>query len=128
MRRRAPRTCQNLLAMGVALLCVSLAGGEACAAPASGKSVASALRGETIARRYCADCHGMGLTEDSAWQGAPAFRDIRIDNNAISYARRLEQLHQGHVKMPPAGVSLDELRDIDAYSRSLRRAKTPSPR
>jgi mono/diheme cytochrome c family protein len=81
----------------------------------------SAARGEALARRSCASCHAMGLTDESAWPGAPAFRDMRFDLNAISYERRMAQMHAGRVRhMPPAGASLDDVTDLRAYVRSLR--------
>ena len=52
--------------------------------------------------------------------GAIAFRDMRMDVNAIAYQRRMAQMHMGRSTMPPVQVSLGDIQDIDAYARSLR--------
>lgn len=83
-----------------------------------------AARGEAVAERACAACHGMGLEGRSSFPNAPAFRDMRIDYNAISYERRMAQLHAGRVGMPPATVSLAEVADIVAYVRRLRSSQS----
>jgi mono/diheme cytochrome c family protein len=83
----------------------------------------AAVRGEALAGQACGSCHGMGLTGESHAAGAAPFRDMRFDMNAISYQRRLAQLHMGRVSMPPAEIGLDEVQDIRAYARSLRRPR-----
>ena len=69
----------------------------------------------------------MGLTGQSAWEGAPAFRDMRIDYNAISYERRMGRAHMTQDKMPPEEISLDDVLDIRAYARSLRPSRGSHP-
>jgi mono/diheme cytochrome c family protein len=83
-----------------------------------GSDVAAAARGEALAQRACGRCHGLGLAE-SRFPGAPAFRDMHFDYNAISYQRRLAELHAGYAGMPPAELSLGELAEIGAYVRAL---------
>lgn len=124
----ARQVSRGLLAASLIAACVVFASGAARSAPPAGKESEAALRGERLALRACASCHGVGLTGESSWEGAPPFRNMRIDYNAISYARRMEQLHQGHVRMPPSEISLDDVRDIRAYARSLRRASEPEGR
>jgi len=116
----ARRFARGVVAAVVATASVGFA--AAWSAPARSKSEEAAERGETLAKQSCGSCHGIGLTGESNWAGAPAFRDMRVDYNAISYERRMAQLHQGHVRMPPAEISLDDVLDIRAYVRSLRRA------
>jgi hypothetical protein len=65
----------------------------------------------------------LGLTGASSFPGAPAFRDMRFDYNAISYERSMAQMHQGRVSMPPAEISLQQVGDIGAYVRSLKQAQ-----
>lgn len=86
-------------------------------------NVAAVARGEASAERHCGNCHALGLTEASSFSGAPPFRDMRYDFNAISYERALAQDHLGRVGMPPAETGRDELADIGAYVRSLRAAR-----
>jgi mono/diheme cytochrome c family protein len=80
---------------------------------------AAVARGGALAERVCGSCHGMGLTGASNWPNAPPLRDVRFDYNAISNERRMAQLHQGRVRMPPVEISLEDVADIGAYIRSL---------
>lgn len=80
---------------------------------------AAAARGEALSKRVCAKCHGVGASDPSTFPGALPLRDLKMDYNAISYERRLAQLHVGRVGMPPAQVSLAEVADIVAYIRTL---------
>lgn len=82
---------------------------------------AAAARGEAIARQACGSCHGMGPDETSNFSGAPPFRVMRFDYNAMSYQRRMAQMHNGYVHMPPAQLTMEEVADIGAYVRSLER-------
>lgn len=111
-----------VIAMGAWM--AGCAGGLGGTGPSRGDAAdaASAARGEVLAQRACASCHGMGLTGASSWLTAQPFRDMTFDYNAISYERRMAQLHQGHVSMPPAEISLADVRDIGAYVRSLKQA------
>lgn len=98
-----------------------------CASGSEGSSetnAAAVARGEALAQRACSSCHGMGPTGASARAEAPPFRDLRFDLNAISNERSLAKMHQGRVSMPPAEISLEDVRDIGAYAASLR----PDPR
>lgn len=95
--------------------------GAAISGCASGSDdAAAAAHGEAMAEQFCANCHAMGLAAASNYPGAPAFRDMRIDYNAIGYQRRMAQWHLDRVTMPPADVSLADMQDIGAYVRSLR--------
>jgi cytochrome c len=107
-------------------LSIAAVAGVLAASPAMAKESAreaAAARGEALARASCASCHAMGLTDRSPWALAPAFRDMRIDYNAIAYERRMAQMHVGRVRMPPADISLDDVLDIREYVRSLRKAR-----
>ena len=85
-------------------------------------SAAAAARGERFAEQDCGHCHGMGPTGASGFLGAPPFRVMRYDFNAISYERALAQDHSGRVGMPPGEMSREELADIGAYVHSLEHA------
>lgn len=82
-------------------------------------NAAAAARGEAFADRNCGACHALGLTEASSFSGAPPFRDMRFDFNAISYERAMARGHLARVGMPPAEVGRGDLADIGAYVRSL---------
>jgi mono/diheme cytochrome c family protein len=104
-----------LAAVGVAASISGCASGR-------GDRAAAVARGEALATRACGNCHGLGPAGVSSFPGAPAFRDMRFDYDAISYERSMAAWHLGHVDMPPAEISLDDVRDIGAYVRSLERS------
>jgi mono/diheme cytochrome c family protein len=83
---------------------------------------AAAARGQALAEQYCGACHAVGPTGASNFPGAPAFRDIHFDRDAISYQRRLTQWHADRIRMPPAEMTTDELGDIAVYVSSLKQA------
>ena len=68
------------------------------------------------------DGHGLGPDGASRFAGAPPFRDIRFDANAIGRERSMARMHLGRVSMPPAELSDQDVADIGAYIRGLRRA------
>ena len=86
-------------------------------------NAAAFARGEAFAERNCGACHALGLTEASSFSGAPPFRDMHYDFNAISYERALARNHLGRVGMPPAEIGRDALADVGAYVRSLKAAR-----
>jgi mono/diheme cytochrome c family protein len=90
-----------------------------------GTDPAAVARGEALADQYCGSCHGMGPSGQSDFPGAPAFRDMRFDYNAITYQRSLEHLHAGRVHMPPPQLTDVDVGDIGAYVRSLKRHAKP---
>ena len=87
-----------------------------------GTNPAAVARGEALAQQFCGSCHGLGLAGVSNAAGAPPFRAMRFDYNAISYERSLADWHLGRIHMPPAQMSLEDVGAIGAYVRSLKRA------
>jgi mono/diheme cytochrome c family protein len=85
-----------------------------------GTEPAAVARGKALAETDCGSCHGLGASGESRFPGAPPFRDLRFDYNAISYARATSQWHVGLAGMPSAEVSLDDVAYIGAYIRSLK--------
>jgi hypothetical protein len=43
-----------------------------------------------------------------------------FDSNVMSYERSLANWHLGHIGMPPAEISREQIVDIGAYVRSLK--------
>ena len=82
-------------------------------------NVAAAARGERFAEQNCGACHALGPAGESAFPGAPPFRSMHYDFNAISYERVLARNHLGRLGMPPAEMSREDLADVGAYVRSL---------
>ena len=85
-----------------------------------GTDPAAVARGEALARRSCGDCHGLGSSGVSSFEGAPPFRELRFDYNAISASRQMSQWHEGLAGMPPETLSLQDIGFIGAYVRSLK--------
>ncbi|HTI66329.1 MAG TPA: cytochrome c [Caulobacteraceae bacterium] len=111
---RAAAFAPRMVVAVCALLC-GCAG--APGAPDEGPAVA---RGALIAEQACRACHATGLVNASRFPGAPPFRNMRLRRNAVSYERRMAQMHLGRLTMPPAEISLQDVDDIAAYVRSLR--------
>ena|SRR5579883_1323209 len=93
----------------------------ALAAPAfaqSGKAPGDAVKGEAMARRWCAACHlleGQGKASDVA----PAFATIAHNpKKTDDYLRTF--LSHPHAPMPPLQLSRGEIEDIVAYFDALR--------
>jgi mono/diheme cytochrome c family protein len=101
-----------------------LMGGCAFSAKESpfGTDAVAVARGQALAAQDCGGCHGLGLSGESAFAGAPPFRSLDFDYNAISAQRALAQDHSGRVGMPPPELTLEEVADIGAYVRSLKQA------
>ena len=90
-----------------------------------GVQPAAVARGEALAEQRCGSCHALGPTASSSFEGAPPFRDMRFNYNAISYARATSQWHSGLGIMPPETLSDQEIGYIGAYVRSLRQHRRP---
>jgi mono/diheme cytochrome c family protein len=86
-----------------------------------GTDPVAVARGAALAGQYCGSCHGLGPDGASNAAGAPPFRAMRFDYNAISYERGMADWSLGHVHMPPAQMSLKDVGAIGAYVRSLKR-------
>ena len=111
--------------LGLWLVAAGMGASIAGCAGMQGRSPAdpgAVARGAALAARGCGSCHGLGIAGESQFPRAPAFRDMRVDLDAISYQRRMAELHLGEVKMPPAEISLRDVSDIRAYVRSLKRS------
>jgi mono/diheme cytochrome c family protein len=78
-------------------------------------------RGEDIAQRLCAACHGIGRTERSPIPVAPAFRRMEPRADLDRMAERLQNgIIVGHPEMPAFVLKEHEARALVAYIRSLR--------
>ncbi|WP_141653066.1 c-type cytochrome [Phenylobacterium immobile] len=109
----------GLLASG----CAEIPANPAISAPLT----PAAERGRMLSERACSACHAVGLSAQSPWQGAPAFRNIRMSFTTISRQRRLAELTRTHVGMPPMEVSLDDMQDILTYIEGLRETADRQP-
>src|ERR1700722_10085611 len=94
-RERRPRPWHSIRA--ARWLAVASAIGSILGCASESDRAASAARGEALAEQACSSCHGMGPTDSSTFPGAPNFRHMRFDSNAMSYERSLANWHLGHV-------------------------------
>jgi mono/diheme cytochrome c family protein len=85
------------------------------AMPASAGGVAQ--HGESIAKRWCVNCHVVSADQKSAKVDVPTFADIarrRPDDRALS-----NFLLDPHPPMPNLSLSRQEIDDVVSYIRSL---------
>ena len=79
---------------------------------------AQAVRGEKLARHWCASCHIVASDQKAGSDTAPPFATIArkpgFDGGKIA-----EFLMDPHPKMPDMQLSRDEARDLGAYIASL---------
>lgn len=96
-----------------------------CAAGGSGPRVPGAApavtSGQQVAEAKCAGCHATGLSSESPRIKAPPFRALGRQFNAITWERALAEIAgDGHDEMPPLRLDAGEIRDLEAYVKSLR--------
>jgi mono/diheme cytochrome c family protein len=85
-----------------------------------GTDAGAVARGQAVAERDCGSCHGLGRDGVSRFPGAPPFRSLRYDYNAIALERATSDSHFGLAGMPPAQMTLKDVGDVGAYVRSLK--------
>lgn len=81
---------------------------------------ADAIKGERLARRWCAECHLVAADQTKARTDVPSFASLGANRNADEI---LHFLTQAHPRMPDMNLSRDEIADLYAYMRKL--AGTP---
>ncbi|KQY92249.1 hypothetical protein ASD21_12530 [Caulobacter sp. Root1455] len=85
-------------------------------------------RGRTLAQARCAACHAISGTGPSRDPQAPPFTQVarRYADQRLDW--ELEAISQvGHYAMPAKALSPSEMRDLDAYVRSLTPRGDASP-
>jgi mono/diheme cytochrome c family protein len=75
-------------------------------------------RGETLASRWCAECHATKPGQTSPNPKAPAFVAIAAESTATEYALRVF-LKTTHATMPNFKIDPADIDDLVAYIRSL---------
>ena len=97
----------------------ALLAGSICCSHAEGRT-ALQRRGETLAKRLCADCHAIGRTDQSPHAGAPALRTLEHSVDIDTFVRRLRRgLTSGHPDMLTFRFSRRDARDFVLYLRSI---------
>lgn len=82
-------------------------------------------RGRAMAQTHCAGCHAIGYGAKSPYDGAPTFPDIvargNLDDYAEAFAEGILVPHEGRVVMPEFVLNPQEIEDLLAYMKSLRK-------
>ncbi len=91
------------------------------AALAHGRAVPAAPPpGETLAQRWCAQCHALKPGQPSPDPTAPGFADITAEPSATELSLRVF-LRTPHPTMPNFRLQADEIDDLVGYILSLKR-------
>ena len=79
------------------------------------------VQGEALAREMCAQCHAIGITDQSFRPAAPPFRslDRRAEDLDQFFDRLRQGLTSGHPDMPTFLFKRDDARNLIAYLRSV---------
>ena len=79
------------------------------------------MRGEALARAWCANCHLVADNQDMpATADVPSFASMANDE-AFTESRMSGFMRNPHPPMPDLSLSNDEVDDILAYIRTLKR-------
>jgi mono/diheme cytochrome c family protein len=81
---------------------------------------ADARQGETLAKRWCADCHAVSREQVSATTQAPPFSEIAKADKFDAASVALFLLAP-HPRMPDMNLSRSEAADLAAYIGAQRR-------
>ena len=79
------------------------------------------VQGEALAREMCAQCHAIGIADQSSHPAAPPFRslDRRAEDLDQFFDRLRQGLTSGHPDMPTFLFKRDDARNLIAYLRSV---------
>ena len=101
----------NTCAVSVIILSVVLA--------AAGHARAATPAGETLAQRWCSQCHAVKRNQSSANRAAPRFSDLAAEPSITEYSLRVF-LKIPHPTMPNFMMKPDDIDDIVSYILSLK--------
>jgi mono/diheme cytochrome c family protein len=80
---------------------------------------ADAVKGEVIAKRWCAACHLVSSDQTQANSDAPSFKAVA--HKKLSSKTLTAFLTDPHPKMPDMSLTRSEIADIVAYIKGLDR-------
>jgi mono/diheme cytochrome c family protein len=85
-------------------------------------------RGKAILQKKCAQCHAIGMTDQSHHPQAPPFRSV-VKRYPVEYLAEAlaEGIISGHPDMPEFVFQPDEINAILAYLDSLKHPETNNP-
>jgi mono/diheme cytochrome c family protein len=100
-------------------ICLSLATGlPLLMAPAIG-SAADLVAGESLASKWCAQCHAVRGNRPSSNPAAPTFLELAAEPSITEYSLRA-LLRSPHETMPQIKLTPDQMDDIVGYILSLK--------
>lgn len=80
----------------------------------------SAQRGRTFAQANCAQCHAIGLIDESRLRIAPPFRTLHKRYPVETLAEALaEGIVTGHPSMPEFRLDVAQIKDLIGYLKTL---------
>jgi mono/diheme cytochrome c family protein len=79
---------------------------------------ADVVRGERLAKRWCAACHVVSADQKRGADTAPSFASI-AEMHRFSPQKLAQFLMNPHPKMPDMQLTRDETRDLGAYIATL---------
>ena len=89
------------------------------AALATSAEAADALKGETLAKRWCSTCHVVAADQQVGTTQSPAFSTIACKSDFTEATLALFLLNP-HPRMPDMNLSRSEAADLAAYIRTQR--------
>jgi mono/diheme cytochrome c family protein len=85
----------------------------------------NAERGRAMAQIHCSGCHAIDFGGKSPYDGAPTFPAIvargHLDDYAEAFAEGIIVPHEGRVVMPEFVLNPQEIEDLLAYMKTLRK-------
>lgn len=87
-------------------------------APTASRS-ADLVAGESLAQKWCVQCHGVRADRLSPKLAAPTFPDLAAEPSITEYSLRA-LLRSPHETMPQITFTADEMDDIVGYILSLK--------
>ncbi len=81
---------------------------------------ADVKRGEALARTWCAHCHIVAADQEQVSDSAPAFAEIANKPGRTKLGVTV-WLNDPHPPMPNLNLSQDEIEDLSAYIRTLKK-------
>ena len=91
------------------------------------EELSSVQRGQQIAESRCAQCHAIGMADESAHPEAPALRDLYKHYSLEDVRRSFSRgIHIGHPDMPTFHLDQDENESLLLYLLSIDPCAQPS--
>lgn len=95
---------------------------SSCASVRAQPGAANSLlvaRGREVAQLRCASCHSIDGLRESPRAPAPAFPELAMRFNALSWERKMREIAEGgHDEMPPLALPDGDVGDLRAFMQA----------